>query len=270
MENTSPDDHPDDPSDLVEHDELIQTSFRRQVGIFEGDDSVFARKSARPQAWLDDLDPDAIVLDVACGAAHVSQQVAPHVRQVVGIDLTPELLEVGRTRLADLGITNVLLQTGNAHRLPFVDDSFDAVVCRSTMHHLASVAGPLAEMARVCRPGGRVVIDDMVAPSAEVRDALDDLHRLIDPSHRRLLLRDELVDELTRAVGPVVSVAEAADLVLPLDLFLTEQSDTDAVEAALRAELDGTGPVTGLGPVLDGDALSATITGVVVVATPEP
>src|SRR4029078_10464421 len=99
-------------------------------------------------AWTDPLTPDMLVLDVACGAAHAAELAAPHVRQVVGVDLTPELLALGATRLRDAGITNVLLQEGNAATLPFVDASFDLVMCRTAIHHMGDPIDSIARMGR--------------------------------------------------------------------------------------------------------------------------
>ena len=97
-------------------------------------------------------------------------------------------------RLREHGITNVLLQEGDAAALPFLDESFDLVFCRFAVHHFTEPRRQLAEMARVCRAGGRVVISDLVAPDAELRRTFDDLHRQLDPSHVRAVPADELVD----------------------------------------------------------------------------
>jgi len=115
--------------DTSTHDDVVRRSFEQQVGLFVGDDSPFARRPASTLAWLEPLRPDMVVLDVACGAAHAAEVAAPHVRQVVGLDLTPALLAIGADRLRRAGITNVLLQEGNATALPFVDCSFDVVFC---------------------------------------------------------------------------------------------------------------------------------------------
>src|SRR5436190_20896958 len=117
------------------HDAIVRSSFEKQAGLFVGEDSPFARRPASALAWLEPLDPEMIVLDVACGAAHAAEQAAPHVRQVVGLDLTRALLELGADRLRDAGITNVLLQEGSAAELPFPDASFDLVPCRAGLHH---------------------------------------------------------------------------------------------------------------------------------------
>ncbi len=233
-----------------EHDHVVRRSFEKQAGLFVGEDSPFARRPASALAWLEPLDPDMIVLDVACGAAHAAEQAAPHVRQVVGVDLTPALLEVGADRLRDAGITNVLLQEGNAAELPFLDASFDLVMCRGAMHHFADPGAAVAEMARVCNDGGRVVVADMVPPSADVRGAFDALHRCLDPSHAGVLLEAELAEapagerwpaHVRRDVGPVPD---------PRRAILTDAADRDAVVKALEAELAG-GAATGFDPVVD-------------------
>jgi SAM-dependent methyltransferase len=249
-----------------EHDAIVRQSFEQQVGLFTGSSSPFARRPASAQAWLEPLDQDMIVLDVACGAAHAAELAAPQVRQVVGLDLTPALLRLAADRLGRTGITNVLLQHGNAAELPFLDASFDLVVCRSSLHHFPHPEGPVAEMARVCRPQGRVVVADMVAPNAEVRDAFDELHRRIDPSHAGVLLEAELA-ELLRATVGTLTYAETSDpITVSLDQMLTDAADRDAVVSALWAELAGA-PATGFNPVTDAGHVLVSFTSTVVHAT---
>jgi SAM-dependent methyltransferase len=252
-----------------EHDAVVRSSFEKQVGIFAGDHSPFARRPHSPLAWLEPLAPDMIVLDVACGAGHVAEQAAPHVRQVVGLDLTPSLLEVGAERLRGAGITNVLLQEGNAAELPFLDASFDLVVCRGALHHFPHPEQPVAEMARVCRPEGRVVVGDMVVPSAGAREQFDELHRSLDPSHARTLLEAEIAELLRSTVGPIAYGETSDPLKIPVEHILTDAADRDAVTSALRAELAG-GDATGFDPVADGDQILVSFTSTVVHATRNP
>jgi SAM-dependent methyltransferase len=249
-----------------EHDHVVRRSFEKQAGLFAGEDSPFARRPHSPLAWLEPLEPDMIVLDVACGAAHVAEQAAPHVRQVVGIDLTHSLLELGADRLREAGITNVLLQEGNAAELPFLDASFDLVVCRGALHHFPRPEQPVAEMARVCRPEGRVVVGDMVVTSAEARGRFDDLHRSLDPSHARTLLEAEVAELLRSNVGPIAYGETSDPFAIPVDHILTDAADRDAVMTALRGELAG-GDATGFDPVLDGDQILVSFTSTVVHAT---
>ncbi len=231
--------------DTRDHDAVVRRSFERQVELFSGPDSPFARRPEGTLAWLEPLSRDMLVLDVACGAAHAAEAAAPYVRQVVGLDLTPGLLEVGSRRLREAGVSNVLLQEGNAHSLPFAAESFDLVFCRSSLHHLADPERAVAQMVRTCRRGGRVVLADLIAPSAGTRDTFDRLHRLLDPSHLRAFLESELAALLPGSL--TLTYADTSAIRLPIDVAATDQSDLSAVLGALRAELDG-GEPTGFDP----------------------
>jgi ubiquinone/menaquinone biosynthesis C-methylase UbiE len=236
----------------TEHEDTVRDSFRHQVEQFSGPDSVYISAEV---AWLAPFDPGTIALEIACGAAHVAERVAPLVHEVVAIDLTRELLDVGAARLAAAGARNVLLQEANGEALPFVDDSFDLVFCRASLHHFADPRRAIEEMVRVCRSGGRVVINDLVAPSPGVRDRFDELHRLLDPSHVRTFLADELVAALP--TGASCADHDLAQIRLPLDISISAVSDGDAVVGALNDELGGGAP-SGFEPAIEDDALVVT------------
>jgi ubiquinone/menaquinone biosynthesis C-methylase UbiE len=243
----------------VRHDEHVRDSFGKQVSLFTGTTSPFAGGDHALERW-GPLEVDDIVLDVACGAAHVAEQLAPHVRQVVGVDLTPALLEVGARRLHDASVGNVLLQEGDAAALPFVDESFDVVVCRGSLHHFGDVDACLLEMRRVCRAGGRVAIDELIQPpsaDAPTRDRYDALHRLLDPSHVRARTDEELHDLLTATIGPVTQHAMNDGVTLPLEIVVTDASDADRVWRTIEDELAG-GPATGFDPVRTGETIEVT------------
>jgi SAM-dependent methyltransferase len=250
-----------------EHDEKVRQSFGRQAALFEGDGSPFARRQPSPNAWLEPLDGAMVVLDVACGAGHAAEQVAPAVRLVVGVDLTPELLVLGAERLRGAGIGNVILQQGAATALPFVDESFDVVFCRSALHHFGDPARAVSEMARVCRRSGRVVVSDVVVPDPSIRTAYDAVHRALDPSHGRAFTVEEVVELLGTHVGAVGRVESRGPGSLPVESIMTEVADRGAVLRALDAELGG-GPPTGFLPSRAGGALSVSFTSVVVHAVP--
>jgi len=231
---------------MTDHDDVVRASFSRQVGLFSGPDSPFVRRAVGTVVErLEPLGSDMVALDVACGAGHAAEVVAPEVRLVMGIDLTVALLELGAARLAAANVRNVVLQEGNAEALPFVADSFDLVYCLAALHHIGDPVRAVEEMTRVCRPGGRVVLSDLITPSADVRDTFDGLHRRLDPSHGHAFLEAELVDLLPE--GHELTYGATASTRMPISIAYTEQSDTEAVEAALRAELAG-GPPTGLEP----------------------
>jgi ubiquinone/menaquinone biosynthesis C-methylase UbiE len=109
------------------------------------------------------------ILDVGCGTSRFAARVLkrfPHV-QVVGMDLCSNMLRASRARfplsLADYrekGSGRVHLVQGDSERLPFADDSFDLVTCSHSFHHYPDQARVVAEMHRILRPGGRLMIID--------------------------------------------------------------------------------------------------------------
>jgi ubiquinone/menaquinone biosynthesis C-methylase UbiE len=98
------------------------------------------------------------VLDVGCGTGALLDIVLatrPGVR-ALGIDLSPEMIEVARERLGD----RADLRVADAEALPFPDGRVDLVVCVDSFHHYPHPAAALAEMRRVTRPGGALVLGD--------------------------------------------------------------------------------------------------------------
>jgi len=92
----------------------------------------------------------------------------PHYPEAValtGIDLSEEMLAIARARAAELGRT-ATLQQANAHALPFTDATFDTVVCTFGLCAIPDTNRAIAEMDRVLRPGGRLILVDHVASSA--------------------------------------------------------------------------------------------------------
>jgi SAM-dependent methyltransferase len=253
------------------HDDVVRTEFARQAAGF-GTPGIFAA-DPRINGWvcrhLEPLTSDMVVLEVACGAAHQAQAIAERVRQVVGVDLTPEMLEAGRRRLDDAKVPNVLLQEGNASALPFVDDSFDLVYSRFALHHVEDPAAVVSESTRVARPSGRVAMIDLVSPDPALADRFNDYERRRDPSHTRALTVEE-VDRAFASSGLDIVHRTQAEPVLPVDRWL-EQASTpadigDAIVAELRAELAG-GPPTGMRPIDEDRTLSYRQTWEIVVAT---
>jgi ubiquinone/menaquinone biosynthesis C-methylase UbiE len=129
---------------------------------------------------------DERALDSGSGAGALAFALAPHVREVVAVDLVPELLEQGRKRGEQF--PNVTFVEGDATALPFEPYSFDLAGSLRTLHHIARPELAVAELARVTRPGGRVLVVDQIAPVDPVAAAeLNAFERARDPSHARAL-----------------------------------------------------------------------------------
>jgi ubiquinone/menaquinone biosynthesis C-methylase UbiE len=105
------------------------------------------------------LAPEAVVADVGSGTGFVIQGLAARVAKVYGFDASPDMLAVARRNLA--AYENVELRETPGDALPLPDGSLDAVFANMYLHHVPDPAAAIAEMARVLRPGGRLVITDL-------------------------------------------------------------------------------------------------------------
>ena len=130
--------------------------------------------------------PGALALDVGTGAGHTALALAPHVRLVLALDITPEMLAAARRLAAANGVANVRLVEGTVAALPVRPRSCDIVTCRVAAHHFRAADNAIAEMARVLRPAGRLVLVDNYAPDRpELDEFINRLEVLRDPSHVR-------------------------------------------------------------------------------------
>ena len=127
---------------------------------------------------------DERAVDVGTGAGTLALALAPLVREVVGVDLVPELLERARANAP----ANVTFVEGDATSLPLESGSFDLSCTRRTLHHIARPELAVAELVRVTAPGGHVFVDDQIAPVDPLAALeLDRFERARDPSHTRTL-----------------------------------------------------------------------------------
>src|SRR5579862_4932283 len=108
--------------------------------------------------------PTDRALDIATGAGHTALALAPHVAEVVAYDMTEPMLRETARNAAARGLANIATQQGIAEALPFADASFDIVTARQAPHHFADIRAAIREMARVAKPGARIVIVDSASP----------------------------------------------------------------------------------------------------------
>jgi len=209
----------------------VRDSFKKVAANYTR--STFHTSAIRLQEVIDLARPRPgdLVLDVATGTGNTAFALAPHVRRVIGLDLTREMLDQARRVAAERSIANAEWVIGDAHHLPFQDEAFDLYTVRAAPHHFADVDLFLREAFRVLQPDHDAVLVDC-APPAPARDVLHDVEMRRDPSHVRSLTVEEWVDALGRA-GFEVEHAEPREL----DWNFEEWMGNMAVGADLSADL---------------------------------
>jgi ubiquinone/menaquinone biosynthesis C-methylase UbiE len=146
-----------------------------------------------------EVKPDDTVLDVACGPGMIACAFAEVAHHVTGIDLTPAMIERATALQQSKGRNNLAWKVGDVLPLPFPDASFSLVFTRYSFHHFRDPEAVLAEMCRVCVPGGRVVVVDVFTSSPEQAEVYNRMEKLRDPSHVRALSFDELTGLFQKA-----------------------------------------------------------------------
>ena len=146
--------------------------------------------------------PVRAVLDLGTGTGRMLELVAPFAERAVGVDQSPAMLNVARSRLEKAGLRNALLRQGDIYALPVERDGYDLVIVHQVLHYLDDPGRAVREAARVLRPGARLVVIDFAPHSLEF---LREEH-----AHRRLGFAPSEIDDFMRDAG--LDVADHRDL----------------------------------------------------------
>lgn len=185
--------------------------------------------------------PGAHVLDLGCGGGHVAFAAAGAGASVTAYDLSAEMLAAVAAEVARRGLPGIATRQGAAEALPFADAAFDAVLTRYSAHHWRDVPAALREARRVLRPGGLMVVCDVVSPEDPLLDThLQAVELLRDPSHVRDYRPSEWRGMLA-AAGLVPGAARASRPRMAFASWIA-RIRTPAVNAAAIRALQASAP----------------------------
>ena len=146
----------------------------------------------------------ARVLDIATGGGHTALGFAGFSPTVVATDLTLPMLRAARAFILGRGGSNVRFLAADVDALPFKDESFGVVTCRIAAHHFPELLPALRQVARVLRPGGSFLAQDILGhDDSELAGFILEVEKRRDPSHVRSFRRLEWIAFL-RASGLTV------------------------------------------------------------------
>ncbi len=201
------------------HTDAIRHEFSRQSAAFNV--APVMRSAETLQSLINTVPASAAPgtwVEVACGPGLISRALAPKVRRIIGVDLTPAMLEVGRREAARAAIANAGFIQGDAVQLPFAAAALDGAVTRFSLHHIPLPGRCVTEMARVVRPGGLVIIADHVTTADGAAAAWhQEMERLRDPSHWTCLTQEAL-----QATGERAGLSLQSERLIPFSLEYEE------------------------------------------------
>lgn len=147
---------------------------RRSAGYFESVAGDWERIRKR---YFDDrvtslaieklLPRDLTLADIGCGTGSLTFELARFARKAIGVDLSTEMLRRARGIAKERQIHNVEFQQGDALKLPLASHSVDAAFCVMVLHFLPDPARAIAGLCRIVRPGGSVILVDLVQHKQE-------------------------------------------------------------------------------------------------------
>lgn len=190
-----------------DHKAIVREEFTRQAQAYASAAVITdADRLARLVRAIDPR-PDDRALEIATGPGYVAMALAPCCHEVIGLDLTAAPIAIAQRASHERGLSNVRFEVGEADKLIYGDGEFDLVVCRFAFHHFMHPETILAEMCRVCRAGGTVVVEDLYANENPARAArCNRIEQLRDTSHTRALALSQLIAMMGQAGLEVESV----------------------------------------------------------------
>ena len=154
------------------------------------------------------------------------------------MDATEGLLNMARREAGRRRIGNVTFVLGDATRLVLQDDGFDLASWRAAFHHFPEPASVLGEMLRLVRPGGKILIADMLGSADPEKAAYHDrIERLCDPTHTRALAQSEF-EELFRDAGLEVLHRPASQIHYEVEEWLEHGGPSVEAAAEIRRLLE--------------------------------
>ncbi|MAE96538.1 MAG: ArsR family transcriptional regulator [Deltaproteobacteria bacterium] len=193
--------------------------FDRVAPVWDVIGSDFASGAARQRVAASLVAPHLVVADVGCGTGYLAQTLAPLVARLILVDHAPGMLSAAERNLAESPCVLEFRQ-GEIDALPLVDDEADAVLAGLVLHHAPDPTAFFKEAHRVLRPGGVLVVEDLL-PHKEgwMRETMADLRLGLDPRDLTARLLEVGFDD------PVVESVE--------DAYTPERPDGVRVELPL-------------------------------------
>lgn len=228
------DDKSQPSGDITTHNNLVDKQFGSQAEMYlTSSVHAFGQEFTEIENLVQQFDSPH-VLDLGSGAGHISFYTAPFAQQVTAYDLSEEMLKIVANSAQQKGLDNITTVKGIAESLPFPDNHFDVVISRFSAHHWQDVPLALREMRRVCKPTGKVMMIDIMAPPSPLCDTfLQTIEMLRDNSHVRDYSKAEWQQMFSHA-GFSVNQTKTHKLELEFNSWITRMRTPEHYVTAIR------------------------------------
>ena len=218
-------------SAIIDVDELpVGNAYAAWSETYDGPNPLIEAEEPVVRRFLDGIEP-GVALDVASGTGRHARLLGDFGHRVIALDASSEMLVRARTNAPGTALVR-----GDLNRLPIHDRSIDVVVCALALTHVRTLRQPVAELARVLRPGGHLILSD-IHPVAVATGA----HAFfVRPDGSRVVTRNEL-----HWASDYVSAFRAADLMIeqaaepPFEQSFVEDMPDAAIRDAAREAVVG-------------------------------
>ncbi len=175
-------------SHYKDHDDIVRQAFTQQAETYATNPAISNRQPIADLINAVKPKPKDHVLEVATGPGYIALAFAEAVAEVIGVDLTDAPLAIAKKLCQQAGVTNARFEKADGKKLPFSSASFEIVVCRLAFHHFETPFQVLQEMVRVCKAGGIIAVEDMIASEqSQRRKYYNHVEQLRDSSHYEAL-----------------------------------------------------------------------------------
>jgi ubiquinone/menaquinone biosynthesis C-methylase UbiE len=221
----------------------VREQFTRQAEAYAAMQQTRDEAGMRLLVALSGAGAQSRVLDVACGPGFLTLSFAGACTSARGVDATPAFVERAQRLAREQGADNASFVLGDANALPEPDGAWDVVACRAAFHHFPDPTCVLAEMSRVAKPGGTLLVADLLGSELPESAALHDrIERLCDPTHARALPLSEF-SRLFRAQGLEVASQFGSEMRYDVEEWLAHGGpDTDTaveIRSLLETSIEG-------------------------------
>jgi len=182
--------------------ERTRSFFDEAAGRWESFEPRFEGSGLRQQALSLLLGDGLVLADIGCGTGFMAQELVRRAAKVILVDPSAAMLEKARTGLDRNLAARVEFRVGDLERLPLAAEEVDGAFANLVLHHVSDLAATLSELARILRPGGTLVVSDLLPHDEEwLREEQADL---------RLGLEPDLLAQLALRAGFADAAAEPA------------------------------------------------------------